>query len=124
MNFEENLKIKSISVKKEYFNQTVKQLNPLLAEILFSNLIQNAIRYNIKDGIIRIRLEENYFSICNSGNPLNGNVETLFNRFAKFNSSVESLGLGLAIAKQVCNYYGFEINYNYEKNLHCFRIDF
>ncbi len=123
-NFEEHIKLKNLSVNKEYFSNPVKQLNPLLAEILFSNLIQNAIRYNFNGGLINISLDEKYFSICNSGTSLSGNESQLFNRFAKFNTSAESLGLGLAIVRQVCNYYDFDVSYNYNNNLHCFRVDF
>ena len=123
-NFEESLKLKNLLLKKEYSAHPLKHLNPILAEILFSNLIQNAIRHNVNSGKIEINLDEKHFSICNSGDSLVGNESKLFDRFTKFNSPVESLGLGLAIVKQVCNYYGFGINYNYKDNLHCFRIDF
>ncbi len=124
LNFEEHIKLKNLSIKKEYAANPVKQINSLLAEILFSNLIQNAIRYNLNGGIIEIKFDEQYFSICNSGASLAGNESQLFNRFTKFNTSVESLGLGLAIVKQVCNYYGFNVSYSYKNSSHCFRIEF
>jgi signal transduction histidine kinase len=111
-------------LKKEYHYHPLLQINPLLAEILFSNLIQNATRYNFENGVIEIQLTSNYFSIANSGHSLDGNEQKLFKRFAKFNPAAESLGLGLAIVKQVCDYYDFAILYSRENNLHCFTVYF
>lgn len=124
LEFDEHLKNKSISLYKEYNFPPTLVLNSLLAEILFSNLIQNAIRHNIENGIIKVEINNDYLVISNSGASLKGNEHTIFNRFAKFNPSVESLGLGLAIVKQICDYYNFTIQYSYTGNLHTFRIVF
>ena len=122
--FDESLKNKNIQLRKEYRFPPQLQLNPLLAEILFSNLFKNAIRHNIIEGEIKIEITQKYFLISNSGTSLSGNEKNLFKRFAKFNTSIESIGLGLAIAKQICEYFNFSITYSSENNLHCFKIEF
>ncbi len=123
-NFDDHIKSKNTVVKKIYSAHPVLQLNPLLAEILFSNLIQNAIRYTSGEGSVDIEITEHSFSISNPGTSLKGNEALLFNRFAKFNSSADSLGLGLAIVKQICDYYGFKIEYSYPGNRHFFIINY
>lgn len=122
--FEDDIIDKNIIVQKEYNAAPSIKMNPLLAEILFKNLIQNAARHNVRNGIIKIELTEQYFSIANSGESLEGNEEKLFERFTKYNPSVESLGLGLSIAKQICSYYHFDIQHHYNEGLHTFRVYF
>ncbi|MBK9985151.1 MAG: HAMP domain-containing histidine kinase [Saprospiraceae bacterium] len=122
--FEDDVADKNIVVQKEYNASPSIKINPLLAEILFRNLIQNSARHNVKHGIIKIKLTEQYFSISNSGESMKGNEEKLFERFTKFNPSVESLGLGLSIAKQICVYYHFDIRYQYLDGMHTFRVYF
>ncbi|RYG21677.1 MAG: HAMP domain-containing histidine kinase [Chitinophagaceae bacterium] len=93
-----------------------------LADIMLNNLIANAIRHNHKDGKISITLTATQLSISNTGEnaPLN---ERLFERFSKSAAS-EGTGLGLAISKQICNLYGFTINYQFAANLHQFTVSF
>ena len=122
--FEEPIKSKNLRVMKEYLASTTLHINPFLAEILLSNLVQNAVRYNMPDGDISIELKGNLISISNSGEPIQGNTAKLFDRFTKFSSSVESIGLGLAIVKQICLYYNFKIHYRFMDGMHTFEINF
>lgn len=86
-------------------------MNPYLAEILFMNLIKNAIRHNIKKGQIIIQQKSNSVKISNSGSVHNINFEDLFKRFKKSSESPESLGLGLSIVKKICEVYNFSVQY-------------
>ena len=122
--FEDIIKSKDLRVKKEYQTSTVLRINPFLAEILFSNLIQNAVRYNVVRGDISLELRENHFSISNPGAPIQGETAKLFGRFTKYNPSIESIGLGLAIVKQICMYYNFTIQYRFMDGIHTFEINF
>ena len=99
-------------------------MNLALAEILFSNLIQNSMRHNINAGRVIIKISENSFSIYNTGNSSIGTEATLFDRFVIFNSSDVSLGLGLAIVKQIGDFYNFKVSYTHESDLHCFKVIF
>lgn len=93
-----------------------------LADILLNNLFSNAVRHNIKNGKIMISLSTTALVIANTGKDIE-TKSRLFDRFAKSTAS-EGMGLGLAISKQVCNLYGYGIEYHQEKELHYFSIFF
>lgn len=99
-------------------------MNPILADILISNLIQNAIRHNVKDGTIKIELSENKFSISNTSDSNIENTQELFNRFHKNEASAESIGLGLAIVKEICDNYSIAINYTCMNKVHTIELNF
>lgn len=98
--------------------------NPTLIEILLSNLLSNAIRHNYSQGIIKILLTQHSLSIENSGRPLEASAEQMFERFRKDNTNPSSIGLGLAIAKQICDIYHFSVSYTAQENVHQILIVF
>jgi signal transduction histidine kinase len=98
-------------------------LNEYLAEILINNLLHNAIRHNVPDGNIDIRLRKDELEIGNSGERHGFDGGEIFERFKKGDRS-EGSGLGLAIVKQICDNYGFRINYSYGNGFHLFKIGF
>ncbi len=100
------------------------QMNPYLGEILFSNLIKNAIRHNQNGGNLLIVTSKNQICISNTGSELKIDKNKLFERFHKQSTSPESLGLGLAIVDKICEIYNFKINYYFENNMHNFVIKF
>lgn len=122
-NFTDLIEVKNIKLNlnlKEDFQITI---NPTLAEILLSNLVQNAIRHNVNGGIINIDLMQNKLIISNSGEGLTINSNELFTRFKKNDASKDSLGLGLAIVKSICNIYQLNIDYSYSNQLHTFTLN-
>jgi signal transduction histidine kinase len=119
--FKELAKHKSISVEMELKSLVIK-MHPMLADILVSNLIANAIKHNIEGGNLSIELNREGFVIRNSGTPLNVSPQVLFQRFRKANPASDSLGLGLAIVKAICTVYGFSLEYKYIDNLHIISI--
>lgn len=98
--------------------------NPVLTEVLVSNLIHNAIRHNLNGGNLKIKLRENELTISNSGEILRINENELFERFKKSDVVNESLGLGLSIVKSICDNFGFQINYSCLNELHTFTLKF
>lgn len=100
------------------------QINPYLSEILFLNLIKNAIRHNIPGGQLNLKLTHTAFEISNSGNPLNISADKLFHRFYKKTKSDKSLGLGLAIVKKITEIFHYTIQYSYQNNQHHFLVRF
>jgi len=123
--FEDRILLKHISIQKVYREEVVITMNPVTAEILFSNLIQNAIRYNLpEDGIIVVSLNKTYFNVSNTGIELLGDSRRIFDRFTKFNMNSESMGLGLSIVRQICDYYSFSIEYAFETGQHHFNVTF
>lgn len=98
-------------------------LNPLLAQIVFSNLISNANRHNIKNGKISIILNQNTFIISNTGRDQEFTNETIFQRFKKGKYNSESIGIGLALVKKTLTLYQYEIEYKFHQDVHSFSID-
>ncbi len=115
---------KKIKITKQFDDDVTIRMNPYLADILFVNLIKNAIRHNITGGDLIIELSKERLEIANSGSPLQMNPDMLFRRFHKASSSPESLGLGLAIVQKICNIYGFRIGYNYINEMHVMHVEF
>lgn len=99
-------------------------MNAALADILISNLLQNAIRHNLESGKISIHLNQQTMSISNSGKPLTIDPKDLFVRFKKDDSSIDSLGIGLSITKSILDSYGYSISYHYLNQLHVFELKF
>lgn len=115
---------KKIDIKVEETNDCSVNINNSLAEILISNLIKNAIFHNKENGTIRLNFSENKFTICNSGNTVALNPETIFQRFTKSTTNNKSTGLGLAICMAICKSYGISLIYQFKENDHCFTVDF
>jgi signal transduction histidine kinase len=93
-----------------------------LAEILINNLIKNAVKHNVENGYISVRLSPQKLEIENSGETYAGNPEHLLQRFSKGKTGVS--GIGLAIVKEICDLYNFEIQYNIENSAHKITIHF
>lgn len=115
---------KKINIVRQFDDNVVISINPYLAEILFSNLLKNAIRHNLAGGELIIKISSDVIRISNSGTELKINKESLFERFNKQSSSPESMGLGLAIVQKICEVYDFKVSYSYENFMHHFSIDF
>jgi signal transduction histidine kinase len=115
---------KDIHLVKHFDENVVVLMNPYLADILFANLIKNAIRHNLPGGELIIRIEQNSLTISNSGKELKIDQNSLFERFHKQSASPESLGLGLAIVQKICEVYGFAVSYRYEGSLHHFCVEY
>ena len=98
--------------------------NPILAEILVTNLVSNAIKHNLVNGTLKIELNQHHFLVENSGKPLSAEAENMFERFKKESDSDQSIGLGLAIVKKICTLLGHTINYTNHKELHSIEVIF
>jgi signal transduction histidine kinase len=98
--------------------------NPILAEILVTNLVSNSIKHNLPNGSLRIELDQYHFLVENSGKPLSAEAENMFERFKKESDSDQSIGLGLAIVKKICTLLGHSINYTNKEDLHSIEVIF
>lgn len=97
--------------------------SPVLVEVLINNLVVNALVHNIKDGEIWVRIQSRTFLIENSGTvPLKEGV--IFDRFSIPTDRNTRSGLGLSIVKEICNSYGWEVEYQFAEKRHCFKINF
>jgi signal transduction histidine kinase len=94
-------------------------------EVCFSNLIENAIKYNEKNGIIEVEFDKSKVKIKNTGKSIN-KPEKIFEKFYREDSAgtTEGLGLGLSIVKKICEKYGFKVSYSFRDNMNNFIIKF
>jgi signal transduction histidine kinase len=100
---------KDLSVSLSLNEDMSLNANQSLINILLSNLVSNAIKHNARDGVINIDLKNDELIISNSGQKPKVNTEKYFERFYKESGSTESVGLGLTIAKKICDLYDIEI---------------
>ena len=122
--FTEQAKARNLTIKIE-LNETVSiNSNPVLVEILISNLFLNAIRHNISDGQITVKLSRHSLTFSNTGQPQTLVADKLFNRFSKSNPSEQGNGLGLAIIKKISDLNNWQITYTFASNLHSFSVIF
>lgn len=121
---EEMIHIKSLTLVREIKADPRKKGDPILLNILFTNLIKNAIQHNVEGGFIRIALDNNHFEISNSGPPLRNSTDRLFHRFQRGDANASSMGLGLAIVQKICILYDFQFAYHYADGQHRFRLNF
>lgn len=122
--FQELMEMKSIVLKKEIRPDVEIPMSYPLAEILMNNLLGNAIRHNVINGQIEVKLFKNSMVLSNTGNPPTVNPEELFKRFKKGNQSSSSTGLGLSIVKQICDLADIKIRYQFEGGMHTVALTF
>ena len=118
-----------ILAKQIQINTTINEtgsilMNEVMADILFSNLITNALKHNIDKGNITIALTLQQIIISNTGTVLNTNPTELFERFKKDNQGSTSLGLGLSIVQKICDQNDFLVAYGYKDSIHTISIQF
>jgi signal transduction histidine kinase len=123
-NLAELIALKHLLIKKELAESAVVQINPDLADIIISNLIGNAIKHNVENGKINIKLTSKMLSISNTGRPLPCPADLMFERFRKAEPSSHSFGLGLSIVKEIVDLCKFQIEYTFQDNLHIIRLNF
>lgn len=109
------IEMKNLKIQKLHSADLKLYLHPLLAEMLTSNILSNAIRYNIKNGHIRIQTTDSTLSVTN---PYNNIIPAgdLFARFNKSGHEKEATGLGLAIVKSICEKNNLDIRIDMTTN--------
>ena len=97
--------------------------NQHLAEVIVSNLLNNAIRYNKEGGTIIIELSSQQLTISNTSLLPALEANKISQRFYRHpETAAEGNGLGLSIVKQVCQVAGYTLKYHYRNELHVFSI--
>lgn len=119
----EIVEFKNITINYIEHEHFVIDININLATILFSNLIRNAIKYNIKAGEIKIEISNSQILIANTSTSGALNPEYIYERFYKGKQDNQSNGLGLSIVKSILAKYPFlALSYIYENEFHVFSI--
>jgi signal transduction histidine kinase len=117
-NYSEIISIKNISTEVTGSDSAFVEMDEILADTLISNLVSNAVRYNIDGGLIKCHTGERSVIISNTGIPLTVEPELLFKRFRKGSNSQQSVGLGLSIVKKISDNYGITVKYSSSGNIH------
>ncbi len=122
--FDEFIKLNGLSVSTDLEEDVTVHIHSMLADILWTNLFQNAIKHNIEEGKIRIALTNNRLTIANTGKSIDGDPKELFERFKKGDQSTQSIGLGLSIIKQIVDQNNYDISYQYNDDWHEITVTF
>lgn len=107
----------------------VIKANKFYLEILFKNLIDNALKFGDKNQIISISLEKKsttiIFKISNFGEQISSEeIMKIFDNFYRTNSSQNhsGCGLGLAIAKKIVDLHAGKISFISQNNVNCVEV--
>lgn len=119
---EDFIEAKQINIQKEFTAKVVKDVNPVLLNILINNLWINAIKYNLEEGgFIKFQMDEHTFTIENTSTRGKIDKQHLFERFNK-NSTSGSLGVGLSLIKKIVDFFNWQITYSFKDGVHKFKI--
>ena len=124
LTFQDICELKGLTLKSEIEQEVMLSINASVADILVSNLLKNAVRYNIADGWVNVTLDKKQLVVENPGNPPNVPTNQLFERFRKSNQSGSSLGLGLAIVKKICEVNQLHVDYVFIDETHRLIVKF
>ena len=122
--FEEMIQHRELVVTRNYNYHVTLNINRVLAEILMTNLVSNAIKHNFSKGRIKITLDADTFSIENTGQILKTDPNYLFERFRKSENIQDSVGLGLSIVQKIANLYQMKVEYMHHEGLHTLTLHF
>jgi len=120
--FSEFLALRNLSLETSMEKNVEVYIHPVLADILWTNLFQNAIKHNIENGTIKIGLTREMLSISNTGKEPTLEPGKLFERFQKSDQNSDSIGLGLSIIKRIVEHNHYKISYAYSNGWHTIEI--
>jgi signal transduction histidine kinase len=121
----EQVAVGDIKLSTELVPSLLVSANRSLLDILISNLLSNAVRHNLRGGELRVVLTSRLFSVENTGRPQALPADQLFARLRPRPDRLPgSVGLGLPIARQICETCGFLLSYHYqEPGRHSMRVN-
>lgn len=92
-------------------------------EVLFTNIIDNGIKYNKEGGSLIIHIAKNKISVKNTG-PIIKDKKKIFEKYYREENSgtVKGMGLGLSIVKNLSKTYNLKIDVNTENDYNEFII--
>jgi len=123
-NYKEIMQLKKIKVEMEALDEALVEMNEELAGVLISNLLSNAVRFNVDGGFIKCHVDDRYLIFTNSGLPMTIDPEILFRRFHKASDNPQSVGLGLSIVKKIADSYGMQISYTSLDTVHEIKLQY
>lgn len=122
--WESLMRDKSIGLTTEITHDVWLKMNAFLADVLVNNVLGNALKHNIPSGNIQVLLTPQKLEIINTGEPPTVPLAQLWERFSKGSARSDSVGLGLALVKQIADTYGFKADYSYLDGRHHISLSF
>ncbi len=122
-NYESLISLRHITLETRFDSNPKVVMDKDLADILVNNLIKNAVRHNIENGFIHIRLTGKELRINNSGTDPKMPTGELFEQFSR-GSDKGFMGIGLAIVKKITEHYQMKISYEYRDGIHKITVVF
>jgi len=119
--FSELLEFKQISVQLHENGHFRQSFHRDLAFVLVSNLLKNAIIYNVPEGNIQIEINADSIRIMNTGTAQALDPERIFHRFYRSSAHQNSTGLGLSIVKAIAELYRMQVSYSFD-GMHGFSL--
>lgn len=113
--------IMNLSLETAYRGDLQVRMNPELAGVLVTNLINNAIRHNMPGGSLHMTLTDHELICRNTGKNEALDAGAIFREFYKGDHS-GGLGLGLTIVRKIAEQYGLQASYSFLKGQHVFMI--
>lgn len=127
--FYQEAKNKNINFISNINDSCYINANKFYIEIMFNNLLINAIKYSYEKEDILIKLSKTkniiHFKITNRGRTIpKENIKKVFDRFYRIDTSKTGSGLGLSIVKKILDLYKAEIKFTSEDELNSFDVFF
>ena len=122
--FDTIAKVKNIKIHIDKFESITMEANPILISSIFSNLIDNAIKYSPENTHIHISLyktNKTYFTVKDQGIGIKKDqISKITDRFYRVdesrNKKIKGFGLGLSIVKNSIELHDGEIKINSREN--------
>jgi len=112
--YKELTRAKNISIKTDIDEAYLNAVNSRV-ELLFSNIISNAIKYSMPNTSITITLKDNFFSVKDEGVGIaKDKLQEIFKSYVRGSNIAGGFGIGLSIVKQICDEFGIEIEVDSE----------
>jgi len=122
--FEEQKENLQLKVTTEISQDATVNANPVLVDLLFTNLVKNAVSHNVLQGSVRLVVDHKTCTISNTSSGEAIPEGKLFQRFYKQSIYKDSWGLGLALVKKICMINQWPISYSKQDAVHTFTVQF
>ena len=122
ISYDELINNKKINFDLDIDDRLIKYTNESFIQLIFSNLISNAIKFSKYEGIVEIKLKNknDYIEFMVKDNGIGMSKDTIihiFNRFYQGDTShkTEGNGLGLSMVKKAIDRLGYKISIESEE---------
>lgn len=122
ISYDELINNKKINLDIDMDDRLIKYTNESFIQLIFSNLISNAIKFSKYEGIVEIKLKNknDYIEFIVKDNGIGMSKDTIihiFNRFYQGDTShkTEGNGLGLSMVKKAIDRLGYKISIESEE---------